>query len=720
MNPAYAGGQLAKALVTAMDHEDSATRKRAEQRVRRWQSVISGMEDGSLDIGSRTPVKGLPAWVTPEVVRGGFATGNAAAGGPLADDERQLARRLGLADKNRRELFAHHLTDAGLRELHSRLDSGRYDIVLPEEAALLVVAWLLRAGDRNGALDVLEAIGPFADRLRFLPRPGKAPTDSSLVCRETVGQVRERLKARRPNTDVAKMNEALSVWNPFADELLAHWLRTVRDGRVLAEIPEGWREDGAELLARYTKLARKHGLCGKHRRPRENIAILRTSLENVLAGLPPSRLLQRSIDAMVAKRGTPGSAGHTALREEQAALAARPTHHALAQTVAARLADVPQDAGVPSVDAFVAPVVDGDVRTEVPEPVRRVVENVLEAPVSTLVERGVVPSAEVLAQLVPQLVASTTALSYPDSALRRLMAAVYRAFRNRRSLLLLNLEHQVRMSELPWVRAVERHRRRADEAARQNAHATLAQLGELTLSGFPGSVVPNPMVAEFDALARRAELRVPFVEELAADIFMGTFTPKFLIAAQLAGDLLEDSLYDRYYAVDYAAVRALRKGFDRLCRQRTEDVRGWSVAANGMVIEQAQILTTHNLAVLVDPIGVDPADGWDGLARQAFGVTCRLVRRVQGNRRPLRTVKDAAYAWRQTVFFLSLCGLKEQIAVVAWMQDELDRQPAHTVRRLDPVLAGLRHVLTGGDLDGPNPHGRRFLGWTLGKHWMVI
>ncbi|WP_233526237.1 transcriptional regulator [Actinomadura spongiicola] len=719
MNSKYASGQLAKAFVTALAHEDSATRRRAEQRIRRWESVISGMEDGSLDIGSRTPVKGLPAWVTPEVVRGGFATGNAAAGGPLADDERQLARRLGLDDRNRRELFDHHLTDAGLRELHSRLDSGRYDIVQPEEAALLVVAWLLRAGDRNGALDVLEAIGPFAGRLRFLPRPGKAPTDSSLVCRETVGEVTERLKAKRSNIDVARMNEAVSVWNPFADELLGHWLRTVRNGRVLAEIPEGWREDGAELLARYSTLARKHELCGKHRRPRENIAILRTSLEKVLAGRPPSRLLQRSVDAMVAKRGTPGSAEHAALREGQAALAARPTHHALAQAVAARLDDLPQDAGVPSVDAFVAPVIDGDVRTEIPESVRRIVENCLEASVGTLVERGVIPSAEVLAQLVPQLVASTTALSYPDPALRGLMAAVYRAFRNRRSLLLLNLEHQVRMSELPWVKAVGKHRRRADRAATQNARATLVQLGELTLRGFPGSIVPNPMVAEFDALARRAELRVPFVEELAADIFMGTFTSKFLDAAQLAGDLLEDSLYDRYYGIDYAAVLRLGKGFDRLCRQRTKDVRGWSVAANGTVIEQAQILTTHNLAALVDPIGVDPADGWDGLARRAFGVTCRLVRRVQGNPRPLRTVKDAAYAWRQTVFFLALCGLKEQFAVVAWMQDELDRQPAPTVRRLDPVLAGLRHVLAGGDLDDPNPHRRRFLGWTLGKHWMT-
>jgi hypothetical protein len=68
-----------------------------------------------------------------------------------------------------------------------------------------------------------------------------------------------------------------------------------------------------------------------------------------------------------------------------------------------------------------------------------------------------VSSAEVLATFVPQLMATTTAQAYPDPALRTLAAAHYRAFRNRRSLLLY-LERQVRAEGLPWVRAVAAHR----------------------------------------------------------------------------------------------------------------------------------------------------------------------------------------------------------------------------------------------------------------------
>ncbi|NED52077.1 hypothetical protein G3I24_14380, partial [Micromonospora aurantiaca] len=71
--------------------------------------------------------------------------------------------------------------------------------------------------------------------------------------------------------------------------------------------------------------------------------------------------------------------------------------------------------------------------------------------------------------------------------------------------------------------------------------------GGLTLHAFPGTAIPNPMISQLSALARQAGIKVPLVEELAVDIFMGTFTRKFLAAAKMAGDLLEGTLYARYY-----------------------------------------------------------------------------------------------------------------------------------------------------------------------------
>ncbi|RSS82927.1 hypothetical protein [Streptomyces sp. WAC06614] len=262
-------------------------------------------------------------------------------------------------------------------------------------------------------------------------------------------------------------------------------------------------------------------------------------------------------------------------------------------------------------------------------------------------------------------------------------------------------------------------------------------------------------MSELSHLARQVELPAPLVEELAADIFMGSFTPKFLTAARVAADLLEGSLYARYYGIDCAAVRSmavlqaaqsLARGaqgapasaagrpapaaaFGRMCVERAEQAsagagsgaRSWSPAANGTVIEQAQILTTHNLAVLVRLAGVEPAAGWEDLARAAFITACRLVARAHDHPYPLATVKDAAYALRQMLFHLSLCTPERQTALVDWIGAEAARQPWHTAARLAPAVAGLRMVASGGAFlpDGTALGGlaRRFLGWTTTGHW---
>ncbi|MFF2200952.1 hypothetical protein [Streptomyces sp. NPDC058145] len=730
-NPGYAAGQLAAAFRTAAVHPDPETRRRGAERGRRWRAVLDGMANGLLTIGSRTPVAGLPAWVTPEVVRGGFATGEPSAGGPLLDHEIATARHAGVPE-TRRALFAHFLSEDGLAHLLGLLDSGRYEVTVPEEAALLTVAWLVRAGEPAAALDLVEELAPFADRLRFGPRPSDRPAPRpDAVHRSTVADARAALAARRPSTAVETQREALAVWHPFGDELLLHWLEvTDEQGHIRVPGPaDPWHARSTALLRRYRDLARRHTHCTKHLRSRENLAILRGALEDAVAArkLAPRRLglLRHAVASMVRRRGRPGSAEHTALRLRQAAHAALPSHHALAGVVLGRLSGLPQDGGIGEVEPIVAPVTEREADETgvpagavVPAAVRRPVEAALSAPVDTLVERGVVPSAEVLAELVPQLVAATTAEAYRDPALRSLAAAHYRAFRNRRSLLLFDLQRQVRVEELPWVRAVAAQR--AGSGTDEAAAGALRQLGGLAVRAFPGTILPNPLIRELSVLARRAELGAPFVEELAADIFMGTFTPKFLTAARVAAELLGGgSLYERYYAIDYAAVRNLAvieaadsarrsqgartsPGFAALCRQRAAEFApgtgrsGSWVAGNGTVIEQAQILTTHNLATLVHRVGIDPGAGWDESALRCFGTVCRLTGRVHHNPRPLGTIKDVAYAWRQMVFHLSLCPPDQQWHTLDRVTEDCAQQPRHIAGRLAPALTGLRQVLSGG------------------------
>ncbi|WP_406193130.1 hypothetical protein OH807_02200 [Kitasatospora sp. NBC_01560] len=735
----HAHAQLARAFATALSHPDAATRTRAGERAGRWRDVLAGMRDGRLAIGSRTPVAGLPAWVTPEVLRGGFATGRACAEGPLEGYETDACRQAGIP-AGRAALFAHSLTETGLTGLWELLDTGRYRVTVPEEAALLTVAWLVRAGEQAAALDLVGVLAPFADRLRFTPPPGDdAPVDADAVHRRTVGDAVTALTGRRPNRAVETQREALTVWLPFSDELLAHWLETTGTGRVLDAPPgEEWHRRGADLLLRYRLLAAGHPLCGKHRSPRENLGVLRAALEVTVAGEQPDRrllgLLRQAVESMVRRRGLPGSPQHAALRRAQARQAALPSHHALAQVLLGRLAALPQDGGLADPAAVLVPVGAAEAAgipagTALPPVLHKPVLAATSAPVETLIERGLVPSAEVLADLAPQLAAVAEADAHPDLALRTLAAAGHRAFAGRRSLLLLDYAHQVRAEELPWVQAVRPYRS-TDPGTRQGGLGALRRLGELAVGTFPGTILPNPLVSELAGLARRSGAELPFVEELAADIFMGGFTPKYLAAAGIAADVLEGTLYERYFGIDYAAVRALgdterrgrrrsasSRGFSGLCAERAARTgSSWSVAGNGTVIEQAQILTSHNLATLVGPVGITPADDWGTLARRSFATVCRLTVLAERLPRPLPVVKNAAFAWRQLLFHLSLCPPRAQRAVLRELAGD---HPA----RLAPALAGLRLVASGGEFgpDGTADGGtaRRLLGWTTGLHWLL-
>lgn len=761
----YPRARLADAIVTALRHSNPLTRRRAEDRMRRWQQVIDGMTNGSLTIGSRTPVDRFPAWVTLDVIHGGFATGGAAAGGDLLQHEHDLAQRTGLPPR-RDALFAYHLTEPGLAELNAMLDTGAYAVDVPEEAALLTLAWLLRAGDYPGAVTLLDHIEPYASELRFYPRPAPARTVTSpeMVWRYTAGQTRAALADKRPNRRIDTMHEALTVWAPFGDRLLDHWLATVRDGRVAAQRPAGWMDTSTHLLILYTKLAAAHVLCSKHRQPRSNLGIMCAALENVVTGrgLTPREvgLLQRSVDAQVARRGRPGSPELAARRERDQADCATPTHHTIAQVLIDRLSSCPQNEGLTDVATLTADVKleivipqlgPGDtgrrsVTAPVPAPLAAVVERAQAAPVETLVDLGVVPSAEVLAQLIPQISATTLAAAYNDPALRALTSATYRAFRTRRSVLLVNLARQVQLHELPWVAATESHAG-ASAAARSHAYATLTRVATLAIKHYPGTILPNKLLRELSALALSAQVKLPLVEELAADIFMGTFSAKFADAARIAARVLRGSLYERYYGIDYEQLEVdldmdpVRRNRNRgitpdalaeLCMRRAgvqESRRGWglgSVAANGKVVEQAQILTTHNLAVLTNGAGVDLSPEWAQLARAAFTTVADLVERIHQNLRPLPTIKDAAYAWRQSLFYLSMAQASEQETFTAWIAEHLSGRPDHTTGRLVPVVAGLKHVLAGGVLDPETAAvgqgascGRLFLGWATDGHWMA-
>ena len=148
------------------------------------------------------------------------------------------------------------------------------------------------------------------------------------------------------------------------------------------------------------------------------------------------------------------------------------------------------------------------------------------------------------------------------------------------------------------------------------ARQTLAELATVTVSSFPQTIVPNKVIQEFRALAKGAELTLPLVDELATDIFVGRFSEVFVKAAKVAEGMLQGTLYERYYDIDFREIHQLEvsatggksnpaddDALATLCAARAGVALGsWRPATNGMIIEQQQILTTQNLAVLFQAI----------------------------------------------------------------------------------------------------------------------
>ncbi len=771
----YAVGRLWAALETAVSSGDEATRSRAAGKVRQWRAVLDGMADGRLSVGSRTPVAGTPAWVTLEVVHGGFATGRHLAEQPLDDDERLRVRQLppapGRTDRERLNIW--YLGDEGQAELLAMLADERYRIDLPEHAALPVVALLLDRGRAEAALDLVAELHPFLDRLRLTPpRTDRARPMGDLVHRESVADVVERLRRRRPSPQVVAMQDAAVLWNPLFDALVELWAATVEGelprlsedratvvgGWPARHFPDGWAVHREDWLAWYGGIDLLP-MTSRHRHAKSNFARLRSALEQAGpdgAGLTARDVgwVRRALANTVTAHGAPGSESRAALRAAQLVVARRPTHAALARVVADRLGAFPADGGVPDLDPVTVETDEGEspdvpAGQPIPPSVVDTVARALEAPAEELVARGVIPSGEVLAAVLPQVTSRLVSADLGDPVAAGVQARTYAAFRRRRSLLLLDLAHQVRFEELPWVAALRAFRAEGGRATAP-AREALRHAALLTLDAWPERIVPNPLLREFGALATQAGLQLPLVEEVAADIFMGTFTHKWPLAAERAGSVLRGSLYARYYDLpdpDFwvgrgAAARAVwltpgqrptGSDFAALCYERAVEAgrsRRWSVAANGAVLEQSQILTTHNLAVLMDGLDLEAAvrERAPRLVRQVFGGIVAAQVRLPSGRSALPAIKNMAYAWRQALFLLSLCAESEQSATVVRLAEATRRGPA---ARLRPAVLGLGHVVAGGrfqgdgttggtaDGTGDGDHGRRFLGWAVGEHWLL-
>ncbi|MGD1898776.1 MAG: hypothetical protein ACFB16_17700 [Phormidesmis sp.] len=765
VNPNYAASQLDKALETSQTHSDAETQARARKRAGKWQKVLENILTGEIEYGSKTPIEGIPLWATLEIVTGGFATGELSAGGPLQAHEQAILSRLPTppAGEERHAINTYFLSESGSAELWQWLDSGTYRIAFPEEGALMVVAWLIEQGEVERATNLLQTIAPYFSRIRFYPIWDEVPQKGGArVHVQTVKNALQRIEQIKPNKRVLAQKEAVEVWLPLYDRMVALFLEIEQDLPQL-RYSQAWRNRALALTKEYAQLRKQHRLSAKMERTGHHSTQLRKLLKKcarspILVSKKDIRRIQLILKRYQEKRSAPNSEQCIAARRRQIADVSAPMFYKIAPVIASRLSMCHPNNGIDDIRPFIHPVdrteadrFDVPPSTSIPDTIQRKVERCLNETVEALVERKIITSGETLASVLPQMTADIRALGIVDYSLRQLYASIYRAFRQRRSLLLLTLEKQVQLEDLPWIAAIEPFR--SDQLSSQaTAKQTLIEVVTLTLIAFPHAIFPNKLIQEFQALVKSAHLDIPLVNELAADIFIGSFSENFLSAAQQAADLLQGSLYETYYAIDYTTIqqtlqlwrgraffrenKKISDEFTRLCAKRAGVSKpGWTPAINGMIIEQQQIITTQNLAALLTglelidqlrsqlPLWIDQCFQWI-CKRQQVNVSTWHAQLIN--------LKNTAYAWRQMIFFLSLLPEETVDACLQSMNAHLCEQDPAFESRFRPALAGLilarQQYPTGTfsrnkDLfdssQAKTINARRFLGWSNTKHWLM-
>jgi hypothetical protein len=81
-------------------------------------------------------------------------------------------------------------------------------------------------------------------------------------------------------------------------------------------------------------------------------------------------------------------------------------------------------------------------------------------------------------------------------------------------------------------------------------------------------------------------------------------------------------------------------------------------------------------------------------------------------------------AWRQAIYFLSLCPTPAQTQALDRLRDHIRTAGDTFQARFRPAADGLAHTIAGGRFDTTGRvadagNGRRFLGCKTGPHWLL-
>lgn len=789
------------------EHDNSQDEWEKFKHYERWYEFFLKLLNGDIKVGSRTPLRNIPAFLTLDVLHGGFASGRLAAGGPLMPFEIDIVKNKCIGEPSgssyegklkdlRKALNRYHLSPDGLRRLHGMLHEGLYRIVYPEESALLVLVWMLERGEIESAKGLVSTIAPYFGEVRFYPQPCCTPVTLDLKCSILTvcdfKRVVSDMRVSKGNLSYAINKLIIEDLAPAYDRLISIVLSTCKPGssdllpfsvRPTRQLVAGFKDlsrrfegiqqvyDSFHVLARRPRKQMKQlgdsrycGIilkaaalffesksCAHSRTAAKSIQrILRQIRDESRRGLPSEDFFYSGTSL----EGLPAKLKEFRLRQRRTTQA---DHQLVSQNwkdmsiarVETMMSD--ENAGLDIVQPLLTPVTGIEERdhgikkgTPLLPVLSRMVQKLKRGTIEELFERNLIPSMEVLASLVDGMLGSAEAQWNGNTELRRLYASTLSAFRHRRSLLLLNFESQVRFHELPWAQRLAEVRLETSGSSHRELSKLLCKLIRTCISRWPHVIIPNKILSALDHVAKNisdvSEKKrwIGLTPELAADIFMNGFVPKWCKHTLVAKDKLKGSLYDKYYSLrksrsvwsgltfGIGTEKELDTGLSQLtllCQRRASEreLCGY-VSKNGGIIEEAMILTGHNYPYLLEVLNYY-SEGFT--SEETFDICLRCFKKLKLMLKPalcedtpwqsrLQISKNVAYGWRQMVILLSIMDRQD---VDTFFSRTLSRSEAIAGCTLQRALVDLKAVWKGiKNSRTPRRTWKPLYGWQSTRH----
>ena len=285
-------------------------------------------------------------------------------------------------------------------------------------------------------------------------------------------------------------------------------------------------------------------------------------------------------------------------------------------------------------------------------------------PIEELRDFGYIPSSEVFVELAQPMEAFLQTIDFDFkediTVEEHLKFLLYKSFKNMRSLLLLNLESQLKINEIPQYNVL-------CKVYKRDKSSNSLILSKLLLSyyteWFPGDIMPNRVVKMFYNLLKSEDKNLGLCEEIACDIFQRRFGEKYDTSLNIAKKNMINTLYSEYFELD--TMYKNPQNLTNLSLTLKEKYYGngdfrWT-NSNGQQIHASMVLTTHNLTQLDRFI-----DNLDVL-KVLRNITYKLLSLLGNNTIQSLECSQIGHCWRNFMYYASKCSMCDISKYLNWI-----------------------------------------------------